>query len=202
MIEKQFVTLLSAKINVLIVGGGRAAGIKLNTFANRKCMVWIVSSSFSDYFKRFRNNSRVHMICGEYDKKYIHDKHIVVIATDDIRLNSTIRDDCERSFKVYIDASNPQGGNCILPCQRSTGNIYFGVNTSGVSPRTSIFIADSIKKYISEYDDFVDFTLNIRNNLPFGVERKKIMEFICSEDFYFFYRKKKADIVIDMFYKN
>ncbi|WP_446897503.1 NAD(P)-dependent oxidoreductase [Clostridium sp. LBM24168] len=202
MIEKQFVTLLSEKINVLIVGGGRAAAIKLKTFIRGKCNVMVVAPAFSDYFKKFGSSLKLNIICGEYDKKYIYDRHIVVIATDDSKLNSAIRRDCEDLFKLYIDVSDPPMGNCIMPCQRNTKNIHFGVNTEGISPLTSVFIADIMKKNISRYDDFVDFASGVRNSLPGGVERRKIMSFICSEDFYFFYRKNKARIIIDMFYKN
>lgn len=200
--EKQFLTLLSEKINVLIVGGGRAAAIKLNTFIRGKCNIWVVSEKFSDYFNKFLKNSHIHFIRKEYDRNYIIGKHIVVIATNDSKLNSTIRSDCNSLCKLYIDTSKPDSGNCVLPCQRSTDNIHFGVNTSGISPRTSIFIAEIIKKYIHKYDDFVCFTICVRNSIPGGDRRRKIMEFICSEDFYFFYKKKKADIIIQMFYKN
>lgn len=200
MDEKLFLTLLSDKIKIIIIGGGRAACIKLKTFLSRKCSVWILSKEFSDEFNEFKDNISVHSLIGEYDKKYIYDKHIVVIATNDKRVNSIIRKDCRELHKIYIDSSDVNGGNCIVPCQRNTESIHFAVNTRKTSPKTSVFIADIIKEHIEKYDDFVNFTSHIRNKLSKGVKRKQVMEFLCSRDFYFFYSKKKAQIIIDMFY--
>ncbi|MBR9648822.1 NAD(P)-dependent oxidoreductase [Clostridium tyrobutyricum] len=200
--EKLLITLLSNKVNVLIIGGGRAAYIKSKTFSDKNCNVQIVSKKFLKEFDGFKYRQNVNMISDEYNQSYICDKHIIVIASDDSDVNAAIRRDCGRLYKIYIDCTKPGMGNSILPCQRSTNSLYFGVNTYDSSPRTAVFISDIIKNNIEKYDDFISFTCNIRNSLPKGKRRSEIMRFICCKDFYFFYKKKKSKIIIDMFYNN
>lgn len=198
--NNMLVSLLSPKIKVVVVGGGHAAYIKSKTFSKKGCQVFILSKKFMNDFENVVGLSNVHIIQGEYEKKYIEDKHIVVIATDDIRVNGIIMEDCKKLCKIYIDTTNPENGNCITPCQRNTKNISIGVNTRGVSPVTSIFIANKLVDYIKDYDGFVDFTSHIRNSIYSIEDKRKVMKFICTEDFYFFYKKGKAIDVINMFF--
>lgn len=194
--------LLSPKIKVIIIGGGKAAYIKSRTFALRGCQVYVLSPQFINEFDNIKDYLNIHMILGKYEKRYIEDKHIIVIATDDTELNLSIGDHCRKLCKIYLDASQPKRGNCITPCQRNTKNVSLGVNTRGVgvSPITSVFIADQIAKYVKDYDDFVEFTSGIRNSIGNVEDRRKVMKFICSRDFYFFYKKGKAAVIMEMFY--
>lgn len=200
--EQMIISLLPSKVSILIVGGGKVGYSKSKSFLYKGCEVYILSEEFCEKFENLKNYPNIHMIRGQYDKKYIYDKHLVIIATNCEEINSTIRKDCIESFKIYIDCTKGREGNCITPCQRSTKNISFAINTKVVSPKTSVFIADVIKKQLEEYDDFVGFTAHIRNNISDIVERRKVMDFLCSEDFYFFYKKGKGCMIINMFYNS
>lgn len=195
------ISLLSSKIKVIIIGGGDASYIKSKVFIMKGCQVYILSQNFIDSFDHMKNHLNVILIKEKYNVHYILDKHIVVIATDDEKVNSTIRQHCRELCKIYVDATDSRKGNCIIPCHRSTKNISIGVNTKGVSPITSIFIADKLINYIKKYDDFVEFSSKVRNSISKMEYRKVIMNFISTDDFYFFYKKGKACIVVEMFYK-
>ncbi|AGY75352.1 NAD(P)-dependent oxidoreductase [Clostridium autoethanogenum] len=198
--NNMLVSLLSPKIKVIILGGGHAAYIKSKTFSKKGCQVYILSKKFMDDFENIAGLPNVDIINAEYEKKYIEDKHLVVIATDDVKVNYSIAEDCRKLCKIYIDATKPENGNCITPCQRNTKNISIGINTKGVSPVTSVFIANKLVDYIKDYDEFVEFTSHIRNSICSINDKKKIMKFICTDDFYFFYKKGKALDVINMFF--
>ncbi|WP_368488397.1 NAD(P)-dependent oxidoreductase [Clostridium sp. BJN0013] len=195
------ISLLSSKIKVILIGGGAAAYIKSETFAMKGCQVYILSENFIDSFDNIKDYSNVVLIKEKYDIQYIRDKHIVIIATNNRELNSIIKQHCRKLCKIYVDVTDSKGGNCIIPCHRSTENISIGVNTKGVSPVTSVFIADKLINYIKKYDDFVEFSSKVRNSISEMKYRKIIMSFICTDDFYFFYKKGKACIIIEMFYK-
>lgn len=194
------VSLLSSKIKVIIIGGGTAAYIKSKAFIMKGCQVCVLSKKFIDSFDNIKKYLNVSLIKEEYNIRYILDKHIVVIATDDNKVNSTIRQHCRQFCKIYVDAVDFKEGNCILPCNRSTENMSIAVNIRGISPITSVFIADKLINYIKKYDDFVEFSSNMRNSISKIEYRKNIMNFISTDDFYFFYKKGKAPIVIEMFY--
>lgn len=193
-------SLISSKINVLVVGGGNAALIKAKTFVKKGCFVSVVSKEFNEGFKELENSSNLKVIKSEYKEEYIRCNHIVIIATDSKKVNENVRQHCEESCKLYIDCSSPEHGLCVTPCQRNTKNIFLGVNTSNKNPRAAVYIADKIKDYIGKYDEFIEFTSNVRNSIKESSKKREIMKFMCSEDFYFFYEKGKENIVLKMFY--
>jgi len=198
-VENSYIALISSKVKVLIVGGGRAAFIKTKNFAIRGCGVVVISKDFDETFKIFDKYSKVKLVNNEYITDYIYDAHIVVIATNDDKINDKIRKDCDKINKLYMDCSKPEKGKFIVPCQRASKNFSVAVNVKGKSPKTSVYIADKAKKYLERYEAFIEFTVKIRNKVK-GAHKKEIMKFICSDDFYFFYRRNKAELVLKMFY--
>lgn len=199
-IEYTFLSLISNKVNVLIVGGGRAALIKARTFLSKGCNVSVLAKDFVDEFNGLNNKKNVTIIKGEYDSNHIDKHHLVIIATNCGRLNDEIRKDCDKIYKLYIDCTKPKDGLCITPCQRNSKNIYFGINTKAGSPKTSVYVADKVKQYLGKYDSFVEFTSFIRNRVKNSDKKQEIMNFVCDDDFYFFFEKGKHKDVFSMFY--
>lgn len=193
-------SLISEKINVIIIGGGKAALTKIRTFAERGCRVEVVSKEFLEEFQELKNYKNISLIYDQYNKKYIQDKHLIIIATNCEEVNREIRKDCYELYKLFIDCSNPKEGMCITPCQRNTENIIFGLNTNSVSPKTSVYLANKVKNEVKKYDKFVSFSSSIRNRIKDWDRKQQIMNFICSDDFYFFYEKGKELTILRMFY--
>lgn len=199
-IENSYIALISSKVKVLIVGGGRAAFIKTKSFSIKGCNVVVLSKDFDETFEIFDGYSKVKLVDNEYIIDYIYDAHIVVIATNDDEINDKIRKDCDKINKLYMDCSKPEKGKFIVPCQRTSKNFSVAVNVKGKSPKTSVYIADKAKKYLENYEAFIEFTVKVRNKVK-SADKKEIMKFICSDDFYFFYRRSKAELVLKMFYE-
>lgn len=194
-------SLMSQKINVLIVGGGNAAFIKARTFVKKGSKVTVISKEFNSKFKDLEQYGNLKLIKSEYEKKYIDCNHIIVIATDSENINSKIRLQCIENYKLYIDCTLPEEGTCITPCQRNTEHIFLGINTLNKNPKASVYLADKAEKYLNKYDEFVAFTSNVRNNIKDKNVKKDIVNFMCSDDFFFFYEKGKAEIVLKIFYE-
>ncbi len=199
-IKYTMLSLISEKINVLIVGGGNAALIKCKTFIKKGCLVTVVAKDFNIAFKELENYNNLRIIKSEYEKKYIECNHIVIIATDLESLNLEIRKHCRENYRIYIDCSSPSEGLCVTPCQRNTENIFLGLNTLNGNPKISVYLSDKIKEYMNKYDEFTKFTSDIRNSIKCYDINKEIMNFMCSDDFFFFYEKGKAETVLKIFY--
>lgn len=199
-IEHTMISLISEKINVLIIGGGKAALTKMRTFAGRGCRVSLISKEFLKEFKALEECNNIKLIYDQYNKRYIYDKHLVIIATNSKEVNKVIREDCQELYKLFIDCSDPKEGTCITPCQRNTKNTFFGLHTKSVSPKTSIYLANKVKGELEKYDEFISFSSLIRNKIKDWDKKQQIMNYVCSDDFYFFYEKKEAETVLKMFY--
>ncbi|MBW9144567.1 NAD(P)-dependent oxidoreductase [Clostridium sp. CM028] len=194
------ISLLSDKINILIVGGGEAALIKCKTFSKEGCNITVVSKEFCLEFYTLQNIYNLKLIKGEYDERYVDQNHIVIIATDNIETNDGIKEYCDRKSKLYVHCGDYKQGLFVTPVQRSTPNMKFALHTKNGSPKTTLFMSKVIEDKICEYEGFINYTCSMRNMVKKSEVKKEIMNFVCSEDFYFFYNKGVQNTILEMFY--
>lgn len=199
-IDYSFISLLSNKIKVLIVGGGRAGFIKAKTLSKNRCSIKIISKVFSKEFEELKKFENVQLIKDEYKKDYILENHLIIIAIEDENTNKIIRKHCEEQCKLYLDCSDFQRGLFVVPCQRSSKNATFGINTKGGSPKTAVYLAEEIKDNLIKKDSFIEYSCNLRNIISESKHKIAIMNFLATNDFYFFYNKGKHEIILKMFY--
>lgn len=205
LLDYAFISLIASQINIVIIGGGRAGYIKARSFINKGFDVSVVSKEFDENFKEF-NEGEIELIKDIYQEKYILDKHLVIIATDDEVINENIKRDCDKHYKIYLNAENFRAGKFITPVEQSTKNIKLGIHTNIGSPKTSLYLGEKIKETISEYDGFVEFigklreeTLNKNKDRRLNLE---IMNFVNSDDFYFFYKEGKHKLILKLFWRD
>ena len=197
-IDYTYLSLISNKINIGIIGGGKVGYIKSKNFIAKRCNVEVLSL---DFIEDFSNLENVKLIKGNYYKDFINDKHIIIIATNDSLLNQKIKKDCEEAYKIFIFVDNALESLAIAPVQRSLNNISFAVNTNYGNPKGSLMISEKVNEVLKEYDEFIGFSSSIRNSAKTINDKKKdIINFVCSEDFKYIYEKKKDKIVLEMFF--
>jgi precorrin-2 dehydrogenase / sirohydrochlorin ferrochelatase len=198
-LEYMHLSLLSNKVRVLVVGGGRAGYIKCKSFSEKGCSVTVVSKDFSEEFKEF-SPSEVTLICGEYNSDYILDKHMVVIAVEDGKLIQEITEDCEKLSKLYLNCADFKEGLLSVPLQRETESTLFSISTKGGNPKTARFLAEVIEKGIREYDELISYSSSLRERIKKTPYKDEIMTFTASEDFKFFVDKAVQEKVLRIFY--
>lgn len=195
------ISLLSNKVNILIIGGGEAALIKCRTFSKEGCNITVVSKEFCLGFYALQDIYNVKLIKSEYDESYVDNNHIVIIATDNKETNDGIKKYCDRNSKLYVHCGDYKQGLFVTPVQRNTPNMKFALHTKNSSPKTALFMSKVIEDKLFEYEGFIDYTCSMRNMLKKSKIKKEIMNFVCSEDFYFFYTKGAQNAILEMFYE-
>lgn len=201
-LDYTLISLISKKIKVLIVGGGRAGFIKAKSFSLSGCDVYVVSKEFCDDFRKIDYQANLYLMEGTYNIEYIMDKHIIVIATGDEETDMHIASDCEKYSKLYLYCKDYKLGNLVKPLQKETNSIIFGVHSKSGNPNASRFIAESIQKDIAKQDDFISYLNSLRAKVKDEPYKDELMKFVTTEDFYFFYRNNAAHIVLQMFYSH
>lgn len=189
----------SHKLKVKIIGGGKGAFIKAKTFCTNGCAVEILSKNFSEDILNLKNYN-VTYIKGEYYKNFIIDAHIVLIAIDDKKLRESIVGDCENLNKIFIDCTEFKNGMAVIPSQRNLKNLSFSVSTKVGVPKISKLLGDKMENSLKEYDEFTFYVSRLRENAKKEKLKKEIVDFICTEDFKFFYEKGKDRKVFSMFF--
>lgn len=193
-----YLSIISSKLKIGVIGGGKAAYIKTKSFLNKGCNIEVLAL---DFIEDFLNLKDLKIIKSAYSRDFIKDKHLIIIATNDNEINLEIKKHCEEEYKIYIYAEDYLKGIAIAPVQRESENISFAVSTKLGNPKGSLILAKKIKDIINEYDDFIKFSSSLRKNAKNIKEFKdNIISFVCSEDFKYIYDKKKDKLVLKMFF--
>src|SRR5665647_1963949 len=171
------ISLLSNKVNVLIVGGGEAAFIKSRSFSKEGCNVTVVSKEFCPDFVQVQELCNVKLIKGVYNEGYVDHNHIVIIATNNKETNDIIKKYCDNKCKLYVHCEDHKQGLFVTPVQKNTHNITFALHTKNGSPKTALFMAKIIEDKLCEYTDFIDYTFSVRNKVMKMPCKKEIMGF-------------------------
>ena len=185
-IDYAYISLISQKIRIGVIGGGKGGQIKTRHFVNNKCRVYVLAKNFSDELIELskENSEYLTLMDEEFNIEFLKDKHIVVIASSDRELNNLIRKYCEENYKIYIDATDFIKGMGVIPAERSSRTMNFALNTKKGNPKGAVLMCNKIKNYISAYDDFIELTGRIRNNAKeFEEYKKDILSYIYSSEF-------------------
>lgn len=194
------ITLFGEKLKIGVIGAGRGALIKVRNFYNKGSKIEVLALDFLDDFYKF-NGDKVKLIKGNYNKNFILDKHLIIIAIDNESIINEIKDDCERLCKIYINSSKFKEGMGVIPVTRESKFITVAVNTKVGNPRGSVLVAENITESLQEFDEYIRLTGEIRNCLFLDKEIKDdLLKFINSSDCKFFYDKNKIFEVFKLFY--
>lgn len=194
------ITLFGEKLKVGVIGAGRGALIKVRNFYNKGSEIEVLALDFLEDFYKF-NGDKVKLIKGNYNKDFILDKHLIIIAVDDEMVINEIKNDCEKLCKIYINSSKFKEGMGVIPVTRESKFITVAVNTKVGNPRGSVMVAESITESLQEFDEYIRLTGQIRNSLILDKEIKdNLLKFINTSDCKFFYTKNKIFQVFKLFY--
>jgi precorrin-2 dehydrogenase/sirohydrochlorin ferrochelatase len=199
-LEYMMVSLISSKTEVLVIGGGKAGFLKCSSFCKRGCSVTVVSPEFIEDFKELRDKDSIKLICDSYRVDYITNKHLIIIAVSDNKLTEEIEKDCRENYKLYLNCSDFRKGMFTAPFQRETAEMLFGVQTLQGNPKLSKFLGNKVINLLNEYDDFSKYVCSLREKLKKHPKKNEVLEFVCTDDFYSYYKNGVHEIVLEKFY--
>ena len=185
-IDYSYIALISKKLRIGIVGGGRAGVIKTKHFIENKCYVEVLSKSFDKEIIELakKHDKRLRLIYNEFTYDFLKDKHLIIIALDDENLKNQVKKYCDENYKLYIDSSEFKNGMGTVPIQRSTKSATFALGTKIGNPKGAIFLASKVKNLLEEYDEFIIFAGEIRRRAKkFPKYKGNIVSIVNSDDF-------------------
>ncbi|WP_160672760.1 NAD(P)-dependent oxidoreductase [Clostridium sp. C8-1-8] len=199
-LDYMFLSLISNKINVIIVGGGKAAYIKAKSLVDKGCNLTIVSKEFDEEVEALIYKDAVFIKEG-YDKAFILDKHLVFICIDDKEVTRKIINDCNELSKLYINCVDSKEGLAVMPMQANNKAISYAINTNKANPKMARRILRDIEKAVEPLSELTSFSTKLRQRMKaLGKIDKVIMEFITSEEFSFFFGKGYGEKVLYLYF--
>ncbi|QAA34151.1 NAD(P)-dependent oxidoreductase [Clostridium manihotivorum] len=199
-LEYMFLSLISNKINAIIIGGGRAAYIKAKSLIEKGCKLTIVSKEFDEEVEALSCKGTV-LVKEGYDKAFILDKHLVFICIDDKAVTNEIISDCNELSKLYINCIDSKEGLAVMPMQANNKAISYAINTNKGNPKMARRILRDIEKAVEPLAELTAFSTELRQRMKaLGKIDKVVMEFITSEEFSFFFGRGYGEKVLYLYF--
>lgn len=139
-------------LKVLVIGGGTVGTKRALKFAELMGDVTVVSLDFSTDLQRAYEEKKIKLIKGDakslINDNFLSQYHIIVTATSDRTLNSSICKVAKILGKLCNDPTNPEESNFIVPIYSIEDSIGVAVTTFGKSSLSSKFILQMIKERV------------------------------------------------------
>ena len=138
-----FMMALSGK-KILVVGGGTAAKYKVRSLAEAGADLTVIAPSFCPEVEEY--SDRVVLLKKAYKAGEAMGFDIVVVATDDKRVNERVMYDAGKGGALICSAVEPEKGDFIFPAIIRRKDYSVAVSTDGKDPHA----AKQLKKKIEE----------------------------------------------------
>jgi siroheme synthase-like protein len=137
------------ELDTLIVGGGNVGLEKLNALLKSSpgARITLVAAEIKDEIKKLADASRhIRLIERNFRVRDLHNKDLVVLATDNPDLHSRIKGLARKRRLLVNVADTPDLCDFYLGSVVTKGNIKIGISTNGKSPT----IAKRMREYLEE----------------------------------------------------
>ncbi|MFY0713817.1 bifunctional precorrin-2 dehydrogenase/sirohydrochlorin ferrochelatase [Seonamhaeicola sp. NFXS20] len=170
------------QLNVLIVGGGFVAEEKLTFLlkSSPDAYVTLVSPMFREGTVSLAKKGNVKLVEAKYNKRFLKDKHIVVVTTDKPKVNKKVYKHCRKRSILVNVADNPPLCDFYMGGIVTKGNVKVAISTNGKSPTTAKRLRQFFEDVIPEnVDDLVKNLNEYRKTIKGDFEEKveKLNEF-------------------------
>ena len=170
-----FIKLDNKKI--LLVGGGKIAYEKLVHLLDFTKDITVIAQEFSEEMLAKMDALRLEYVKRSYEKGDIAGYSIVVVAVDDIPLQSAIFEE-SKEYKCLCNAvDSVDYCDFIFPSYIKKDDLTIAVSTSGASPAMAKYLRRYLQELIPEsIGGFLKEMRELRKRLPKGKERMKMLD--------------------------
>lgn len=153
-------------IPCVVVGGGREAQRKVEGLLGAGAKVTVVSPELTRPMQKMLADREIDCIQREYQEGDIDAFHIVMVATDDGKVNGAVSAEGRRK-RIWVNAADDIP-NCdfILPSVIRRGAITLAASTGGTSPALARRLREELEAYLTEeMPALADLLKEVRSDL-------------------------------------
>ncbi|WP_457593947.1 precorrin-2 dehydrogenase/sirohydrochlorin ferrochelatase family protein [Hydrogenimonas sp.] len=162
---------------VLVVGGGRIAGEKLEKLLDFTRNITVIAPQLSEASAELIQNAGLELIQRPYEEGDIEGFDIVIVAVDDLQLQKEIYEACQTRHTLCNSVDSVDYCDFIFPSYTKKGALTIAFSTSGISPSVAKYLRRSIEKLIPDsIVGFLEEMKQLRSTLPKGKERMKLLD--------------------------
>jgi precorrin-2 dehydrogenase/sirohydrochlorin ferrochelatase len=160
------------KVKITIFGGGEVANRKVKNLLGSN--ITIVAEKVIEEIESLNSITIVRKkIKQENDViHYIKDSDFVIIATNDSKINTMIKNICKNENKIY-NSVDDKDSKVIFPAFIYDRDLIIAVSTSGKAPALASYIKEDVMQHVNKYTKAINIIEKIRKNIGHGEERRK-----------------------------
>jgi len=162
---------------ILIVGGGNIALEKLLHLLDFTHDIDLIANEFCDDIFKIIQKEGLQSQTRGYKKGDIANYGIVIVAVDDIPLQSEIFNECKSYNCLCNSVDSTEYCDFIFPSYIKKDDLTIAVSTSGASPAMAKHLRIYLQNLIPDgIGEFLLEMKNLRKTLPKGKERMKMLD--------------------------
>lgn len=167
--------LKTHQLNILLVGAGTVGLEKLSFLlkSSPKANVQIVAPEVKKEILDLIKNKNVAIANSVYKKKYLHNKDLVIVATNNYKINEEVYYDCKEQNILVNVADTPDLCDFYLGGIVTKGNVKIAISTNGKSPTTAKRLRQFFEEVIpDDINHLVENLNNYRKTIKGNFEQK------------------------------
>ncbi len=150
------------KKSCVVIGGGKVAIRKINSLIKAKANITVISPE-GDYLEELEKKQLIEWKRRTYQIGDIEGYFLVIIATNNCKLNMEIYKEIDPSIQMVNIVDSPNLCTFIVPSSFNRGHLQIAISTHGASPGLSKKIRQDLEiKYGEEYIDYTFFLAEMR----------------------------------------
>ncbi|WP_457600631.1 precorrin-2 dehydrogenase/sirohydrochlorin ferrochelatase family protein [Hydrogenivirga sp.] len=169
-----------AKMEVLVVGGGRVATRKVQNLLKFTENITVVAPEITEELRGLVRERGLKLRRRKFVTTDLRGKDLVIVAVDDLRLQRRIFKLCEKRRILCNSVDSPEYCNFIFPSLIVRGEVVIGISTSGRAPALSRRLRELIERALPEnLEEILKTVEGERSKGSKGEERqRRIMELV------------------------
>lgn len=173
------------QLKLLVVGGGNVGHEKLHFLlkSSPRAQVEVVAKWFLPETETLAKEHGVKLIKRRYKKKFLKEKHVVIAATNDEKLNKQIHRDAKKRYLLANIADTPDLCDFYMGGIVNKGHVKIAISTNGKSPTTAKRLREFFEEVIPEnINQMVENLRAYRETLKVDFEEKVNLMNTITED--------------------
>lgn len=171
----------------MVVGGGEIAERKVLSLLDCDAQVTVVSPRLTGGLQEIASNGGIAHINRSYLAGDIDGMAVVISATDDLKINRLVAEECLARGVLINVVDNPSLCNFYVPAVVRRGDLTISISTNGKSPLLARRIREQLEREFGpEYVDFLillgDARQEIINKFPDPGDRRQAIARLVESD--------------------
>jgi len=169
---------------ILVVGGGKVATHKVKKLLQFGAKITVVAPKVSNELKKLQKERKIKIKRRRFLTGDLKNKDLVVVASDDIKLQKRIYKLCTKKGILCNTVDVPEYCSFIFGSTIVRGDLVVAITTSGKAPALSKELRKFLERVIPEdIDKLLEELYQLRKKLPKGTKRQKLLTKLAKEYF-------------------